>query len=153
MRVFLVRHGIAQDHNPAGDFERKLTLKGKENLIMNFNQMKNLKIINIDKTKVISSPLIRAIETADILVEELGLKNYSKEKFVALGSLKDLYLYLKDLNSDDTVIVVGHEPSLSNWIYKITEKEVKVRKGSIHELNIDPENKKGKYLGEIFTKN
>src|SRR5256885_9784491 len=68
MLLYLLRHGIAEDHGSrASDEERELTDEGKEKTRAAMNAVRKMKLFEPDL--VISSPLIRAKQTAEIAME------------------------------------------------------------------------------------
>lgn len=75
MIVWLVRHAIAEDlgnhADPEADSQRRLTGKGRK-------QFKSLAAVlsrmNETPNLIISSPLVRAVQTAELLRTELGLR-------------------------------------------------------------------------------
>lgn len=74
--IYFVRHGESEA-NVVGLFagqkeDSVLTEKGREQALMTAQEIK--KIHNIDK--IISSPLKRALETAQIIAKELGISSY-----------------------------------------------------------------------------
>lgn len=111
MEVYLVRHGIAEDHSTSGrDFDRKLTETGKQkaNLVAKAFQRR---IETVDG--LFHSPLIRAAETAKIFssyypIEPQILKGLQPEDHpeAAIREIRALGL--------DRLILVGHEPNLSH---------------------------------------
>ena len=69
MQVIFIRHATAEREDAAGDEGRKLTKEGTQ-------QCKHLavalKAMQMDVRKVLTSPLLRAAETAAIIAHELG---------------------------------------------------------------------------------
>lgn len=73
MEVYILRHGKAEEHtqNNASDAKRKLTETGKKELECIAKAMKNLEI---EVDEIISSPLVRAKQTAEIVLKHLKNK-------------------------------------------------------------------------------
>jgi phosphohistidine phosphatase len=118
MRLYLVRHGVAVDRNDPDspkDTERPLTPKG-----MKRTQAAALGLVALDVKPevVLTSPWLRAVQTAEILCEVLG---FSENKIIRMDALKgtsnptDLFRELAKLKAKD-VICVGHEPHLHQTI-------------------------------------
>ena len=115
MQLVIVRHGIAVDRTEGlRDAERPLTPKGRS---------RTQKIALWLKARwqcwdaVLSSPLVRAHQTADIL-QEAGLVS-EVELFDALapgGSFHDLEEWWNSRTSLETVAIVGHQPDLGDWV-------------------------------------
>ena len=74
MNLYILRHGIAVEHGAAGyekDSERPLTGKGERKVWMIAEAMEAMKI-SFDL--ILSSPLVRARQTAEIVAEALKAK-------------------------------------------------------------------------------
>ena len=114
MRVVLFRHGPAGEADPArwpNDALRPLSEEGRER-----TRRAAQGIAEIEKkiVRVISSPLLRARESAQLLNEALEL-----EARVALldplapgGTTGKLLESLPDVLEDEALALVGHEPDL-----------------------------------------
>ena len=114
MQVFLIRHAHATDETLAlGDPVRPLTTQGR-------NQARQLgeklRWYDCGITHVWSSPLVRAVQTAELIVAGLG-HDVTVDIAPALapdGSQRDLVAALGALPSDASVMLVGHEPGMSH---------------------------------------
>ena len=113
--LYILRHGIAVDRGSAGfsdDSKRPLTPEGKKKMK---EIMTGLVNAGLDLDWIVSSPLVRARETAEIVADELGTRA-PLDLCDALrpgGSPEDLIAYLAKQASRKRVMVVGHEPDLS----------------------------------------
>ncbi len=111
MRVYLVRHGIAEPHAVSGDADRALTPKGKVRIA---EEAKGLRKLKVNPEVVLTSPTRRALETATIIAEELGGIKLEQLSELAEGfsgptevlAALDRYENLKE------IVLVGHQPSL-----------------------------------------
>ena len=114
--IYLMRHGIAADREPGGsadDAKRPLTPEGKLKLR---SVAKGLKRLGVEWDWVITSPLKRAIETADVMVEELGAaapRDLCEALMPADGSAHKVFSFLAQHPERRCVLLVGHHPSLS----------------------------------------
>lgn len=114
--IYLMRHGIAADRDPSGssdDAKRPLTIEGKLKLRA---IAKGLKRLEAEWDWVVSSPLKRAVETADVIVEELGCaapRDLSEALIPGGGSSERVISFLSQHPERSRVLLVGHEPSLS----------------------------------------
>ncbi|MBI2892189.1 MAG: phosphohistidine phosphatase SixA [Deltaproteobacteria bacterium] len=112
MRVLLVRHGIAIDEEPGlGDEERYLTPEGR---------VKTRKVaellagrgVGIDR--ILTSPLVRATQTAEIVAREVGCEDVRVTLALVPGAtLSSVDAALAAGKSSGTLALVGHEPSMS----------------------------------------
>ena len=114
MRLWLVRHAVAVERIPNGleDADRKLTPKGRRH----FKALARLLAASGNVPDlIITSPLVRAVQTTEILRHEAGLKkkHVRVEKFASPGmDARRLVRALRNLEAE-TVAVVGHEPDMS----------------------------------------
>lgn len=137
--LYLLRHGIAVPHGTLGisDLERPLTDKGEQRM----KQIgRGLVALGLKLDRVIASPLVRAYRTAEIVAQELGLI-HTLEVSTALGadsSAEAIRDWLRE-RSEPRLMIVGHNPSLSDLIGLLTLGEVgklpvELKKGGIAAL-------------------
>ncbi len=113
--LYIMRHDIAVDRGSAGfsdDTKRPLTPEGKKKMK---EIMEGLVRLGFDVDWIVTSPLVRAAETADIVADELGGR-VARDDSDALepgGSPEALISFLAKQPSRKRVLVVGHEPDLS----------------------------------------
>ena len=67
MILYLVRHGIAENSAPGGDPDRRLTQQGTFRTAM---VAKGLKRLGIELDRIVSSPYVRARQTAEIIAKK-----------------------------------------------------------------------------------
>jgi phosphohistidine phosphatase len=114
MHLVLFRHGIAQDReDPASppEAERRLTPKG---IRRTRQAARGLRALGVDPSHVLSSPLVRARETADLALEALGLRGVEVREAEALlpdAPPGDLLRALEGLDAA-SVLCTGHAPHL-----------------------------------------
>jgi phosphohistidine phosphatase len=114
MEIYLMRHGIAVTADPTNatsDEERPLTSKGMKRTRKAVSGLMRLEP-SIDK--LLSSPLLRARQTTDIVAEALRLSE-SIEEIPELAPKGDLGKFLDRLPSYKEctgVLAVGHQPGL-----------------------------------------
>ena len=114
MRVVLLRHGPAGKRDPerwADDDARPLTPRGIARTQL---ACRGLIRLERDLSRILTSPLTRAAETAQILAET-SEDRAKPETFDALApghSFRTVLDRLSKLPPDETVALVGHEPDL-----------------------------------------
>lgn len=116
MTFYVVRHAIAEDAPPGGDdAERRLTAEGRRKMR---GVVRGLRIIGVEPDVILTSPLARAAETADILIG--GLRSAPEPRTLeALApdtSPEDTLKALRQFGRSQQVMVVGHEPNLSSLL-------------------------------------
>lgn len=112
MNLYLIRHSIAENISlNKKDFDRELTEEGKF-VIQKASEAWKYYVGKVDV--VLTSPLTRAIQTADIISSNLqGVPNVIKDNNLGTGSrTSDLIDLLNSLKYKN-VVVVGHQPDLS----------------------------------------
>ncbi|MEB3310522.1 MAG: phosphohistidine phosphatase SixA [Snowella sp.] len=117
MDIYLIRHGIAADKEDyANDRDRPLIPKGEEKTQ---RVAQRLKAMGIEFELMLTSPFVRAKQTAQILFN-VGLAA-SLEDYEPLSHGGDLRDFLQDWETSRYVqlkgalALVGHEPDLSQW--------------------------------------
>lgn len=112
MNLYLIRHSIAENISiDKKDFDRELTSEGKSVIAKTSQAWKNY----IDQLDIVlSSPLTRAVQTAEIISSNLQTnQNLIKDNNLGTGSrTSDLIELLNSLEYEN-VAVVGHQPDLS----------------------------------------
>lgn len=148
MRLVFIRHGEAVEIGEAPgrrDSERALTERGRRRLRAGLPRLAGY--LAERRLQIWSSPLLRAVQTADILRECLVAARGSdpddlrtiRYNFIATGDESALLRELKALPTDETdqtVVVVGHEPTLSLWAERLGGLPVVMRKGSVAEIRL-----------------
>lgn len=115
MLVYLVRHGIAEDHAATGsDAERKLVPEGKEKTKVMMKALSKMKYPAPDI--VVSSPLTRAEQTAQLALEYFATDAEYKisETLIPMADVLNTVGLIESLKQDYGVaMLVGHEPHMS----------------------------------------
>jgi phosphohistidine phosphatase len=113
MRIYLLRHGIAEDGIGKPDSERALTIEGKKKL---HEVMKTLKSAEVKPTLVISSPYRRAQETAQIAIADLGYQGLleTSHSLTPDSSPREAWAEVRLKKTEQEVLLVGHEPLFSS---------------------------------------
>jgi phosphohistidine phosphatase len=123
--LWLLRHGDAADGTP--DAERPLTDKGKEQARAAGSALHALGI-KIDAC--LTSPRVRAMETAQIACEPLGVEPQLEPKLS--GGPFDAEALAAGLG--DEVLLVGHDPDFSMAVHDLTGAQVRMKKGGLAGL-------------------
>ncbi len=116
MRLYLFRHATAAPHgSSAQDASRPLTKEGHEEAL---GVARGLKRLDLGITLVLTSPLVRARETAQHAAILLGTKVELRELDALQPEIEPRHtsLALRPFAGHERVLCVGHEPHLSAWI-------------------------------------
>src|SRR5438128_2128037 len=123
MELYVLRHAIALSAAEAGvsqDAERPLSEEGIDKMKKIAGAMKR---IGVEVDLVLSSPYVRAKDTAMLAHDRMG-KESCLEFTPALASGEDPKHILTELKQrfqkTRSIMIVGHEPDLSNLIGRIT---------------------------------
>jgi phosphohistidine phosphatase len=114
MKLYLMRHGIALDRIGGAvqnDFQRPLTEEGRTEATA---VALALKRFGVGADVVVSSPLVRAKQTAEIISDVFAVKHALEitEALAPGGGASDLYKVLRKLVPFQEAFLVGHEPDI-----------------------------------------
>ncbi|MFN3345392.1 MAG: phosphohistidine phosphatase SixA [Chloroherpetonaceae bacterium] len=123
MKLYIFRHGEAEEIGKNGVFrdeERRLTEKGRQDAqkVGAYLKSKNHRL-----KLLLHSPLMRAVQTAEILASELGCEKKSVEE---LSTDFGVRTYLEVLNKHkevETLGIVAHQPTLTKLISTLISGE------------------------------
>jgi phosphohistidine phosphatase len=137
VQVFLVRHAEAVDETlTLRDPHRHLTPHGRRQARELGNR---LRWHDCEPTHVWSSPLVRAVQTAELLTCTLETE-IPVEVVPALapdGSVRELVAMVRELPTQAHVVLVGHEPSLSAIGALLLDERDFEALGKAHAARID----------------
>ena len=116
IRLIVVRHGDAEQETGIPDDSRRITKKGKKQLKRTANFIDKM---NYNIESIASSPLIRSRESAEVIVDELGLdlKIDMSDSLKPDSDVASTIAFIKQLKNN--TIIVGHNPNLSLLLNKI----------------------------------
>jgi phosphohistidine phosphatase len=143
MNLYLVRHAIAFQPDPASwpdDRDRPLTPQGEKKFR---RAVRGLEALVPGVDVVLSSPLVRAWRTAEILRKTAGWPEPSRFDPLEPGTAPaDVVDALQPHASAESVALVGHEPSLHELLsYLLTgdpgNVKVTMKKGGVACLSVD----------------
>ncbi|HEY4257359.1 MAG TPA: phosphohistidine phosphatase SixA [Candidatus Udaeobacter sp.] len=143
MELYFLRHGEADwpDWNKSDD-ERPLTKRGKKQMR---EVAKFLDRLNVRPNLVVTSPLPRAAQTAEIAADYLKAK-LRKDELLAPGfGMSELRTVLKRHHAK-ALMLVGHEPDFTTVISGLTGASLKLSKAGVALLDVNPEFEEGKLL-------
>ena len=113
MDCVLFRHGIAVEREEweGSDDDRPLTDRGSKRVSQ---VASGFMWLEVHPTYIFSSPLVRALETADILQASLSIPSAVKrvEELLPDANPERLVSLFRDLPPESCVLCVGHEPHL-----------------------------------------
>lgn len=143
MKLYILRHGEAVEHGDPRykkDADRPLTPRGRKRTRQLANALRQM---GIEFDLILSSPLVRARQTAEIVAHRLALQNRLEftDHLTPDGSYRELIAALAQVRpAPQSVLLVGHEPHLSGLISLLTTGgaglAVTLKKGGLCRLEI-----------------
>jgi phosphohistidine phosphatase len=140
MKLVFVRHAAAVDRTAEiSEESRYLTPEGR----VFFRKTARTMLKNgVEPALILTSPLLRAVQTADILAESLSycgplvVRSDLKPGF----GMQELARLLDEYHSAEELVLVGHEPDLSTLIAFLLQLPglFGLKKGAAVKLKIDP---------------
>jgi len=142
MIVYLIRHAIAVPHGTRGvaEDDRYLTEEGIEKMK---KAAAGLRALSVRPELILTSPLVRARQTADILKETLDqeIPIEFADALSPSGNRKALYDILRQQAKLGSIILVGHQPSLGEIAGEIAwgsaDSYVELKKGGACCLEVE----------------
>lgn len=130
MNIYLLRHAEAEPRAPGcSDEERELTGKGREQAE---RAAAWLRAHEVEVDALLSSPLIRAVQTAQPVAEALGKAVVTDYRLAGMrlsaGDLQDL---AREYQVAGSMLLVGHEPDMGDLIRELTKGQVEVKKATL----------------------
>ncbi|HEY0392014.1 MAG TPA: histidine phosphatase family protein [Solirubrobacterales bacterium] len=120
--IYLLRHGDAEEGN-GNDSARRLTLKGERQAKA---AGRALAALSEKPDACLTSPKVRAADTARLACEALGLEPETREEL--RGGAFDSAILVAGRGD---ALLVGHEPDFSNEVARLTGAKAKLRKGGL----------------------
>ena len=124
---------------PTQDMGRALTAAGRKEIA---EVVEALDRLDVDVTRIVTSPLRRAKETAAIAAKVLKKEDVLEvwEELKPESRTRELYTRLSKLRVDSTVLIVGHEPYLSGMIGELVagsdQSRIVLKKAGIAKVEV-----------------
>lgn len=143
IRVYLVRHGIAADPLPGQpDESRPLTAKGRKRFRRGARVVAELEE---EVDHLFSSPLVRAVQTAEILARALKRDEVGILEELRTGAPVPelLAAVARRVRNGEGVALVGHDPQMSRLVVALARLghvqagQLELDKGAIVRIDVD----------------
>lgn len=115
--LLLVRHAKALDAHPAGDFARPLTPKGRAAFAAHAARLARKHAL----THIISSPLVRAVQTAELLAQAFEVGAVEIDVGLSPGPDAAARLLACLAAATPGTALVGHNPGLEEALAQLRE--------------------------------
>lgn len=133
MILYFLRHAHAEDGADKPDELRALNAKGLAQVASTAALLKRL---DLDLNFIFTSPRLRATQTADAVAEALGLKPQIRDELNFGFNVPRLSTLLADIGPNAAVILVGHEPTMSQTIQALTGARVEMKKCGLARIDV-----------------
>ena len=143
MNLYIVRHAIAVQRGTPGyedDSQRPLTDAGRKRMKKIVNGLSEL---GVELDAIVTSPYVRARDTAMILAKEFEMKDrvFLSDSLIPPGNFETLINEIREKYDVENLALVGHEPMLSSLISWFTTgntaMKVVLRKGGVAYLSTE----------------
>src|ERR1044071_8918439 len=138
MELYFIRHALAEPLGKNNEFteeKRALTDEGRARMR---EIAKGLKRLGIELDLILASPLVRAVETAEIVAAGLGLSKKDTRQTAGLapgGSVDELFAEIKSHQEVESIALVGHQPDLGTLASRIIscgdQGAIQLKKGGV----------------------
>ena len=133
LRLVLLRHEVPEDPklnedgSPAPDSRRELTSEGIANMAASAPGL--VQALNNDITLILTSPYIRARQTAELLLKAVSQSDDSKlvDSDLLLPGVQLDALEAELKNHTGTVVLIGHEPDMSHILEYFASPAAKIQ--------------------------
>jgi len=139
MDIWLLRHAAAEDRASSGrDEDRELTAEGAKRARA---VARGLAVLKPEIGLVLTSPYQRARQTAEPVVEELGLeKSFRESPALEPGRRPEEILEEVEAEKHDGILLVGHQPHLGVLLGRLVtgEKgvEIPLKKAAVARVEL-----------------
>jgi phosphohistidine phosphatase len=127
-QLWFLRHGEAEPHGARPDPERRLTPRGEE---QSRAAGRALAALELNFQLVVTSPRVRALDTARLACEVLGVE-FVVDEALSSGFDVDAAIELAHAAGEDKrVLFVGHNPDFVEIVGDLTGAHIELKKGGI----------------------
>ena len=142
-QLWLLRHGEAEPHDARPDADRRLTERGEEQSRV---AGQALAALGIPFQLVVSSPRVRALDTARLACESLGHERVVIDDSLSSDfALEDALDLAAGAGDDKRVLLVGHNPDFEQVVHDLTGAAVDLKKGGVAGVRMTG-NRRGELL-------
>lgn len=135
MDLYLIRHAHAVDGDGLRDDDRPLSAQGRKQALDVGAALARQKV---RLARIVTSPLVRAVETAELVAVSLGYDG-GLDVHDALrpdGSWKHLLREVLEGGGAEPLALVGHEPTIGHYLSKLLQqKGLSMGKGTVVRLD------------------
>ncbi len=140
VEIYILRHAVAVPHEESSSEEdRPLTEEGVRKM---FREARGISKVVPSFETILTSPLVRAKETAEIVAQALAIEDRLEicKELIPGASLENLFSTLANYKHEKRVLLVGHEPQLSlvaSSLLGCREPMIVFKKGSLCRIDAE----------------
>ena len=140
MQLYLLRHGIAEDGRPGkNDASRELTAEGRRKLR---EILRVAAHADVKPALILSSPLIRAVQTAELAAEVLHCNHeiLRTKALIPNSPVEAVWDEIRAHRDQTELMLVGHEPlfgQLAAYLLGAPELRLDFKKGAIVRIDFE----------------
>jgi phosphohistidine phosphatase len=127
-QLWFLRHGEAEPHDARPDPERRLTDRGA---LQSRMAGRALSALDLEIHAVFTSPKVRALDTARLACEALGLAPIVHEPLADGFDRDEALALVAAVEGDQRILVVGHNPTFEQVVHDLTGARAELRKGAV----------------------
>ena len=142
-QLWFLRHGEAEPHDARPDVARRLTQRGE---VQSQTAGRALAALEITFQLVLTSPRIRALDTARLACEGLGNDFVIDDALSSDFALADALELAAAAGKDKRVLFVGHDPDFTQVVHDLTGARVDMKKGGAAGVRMQ-----GSQRGELIV--
>ena len=137
MELIFIRHAKAEERREGlVDIDRHLTDKGKEKYAKLLPELEE-KLGPLKERNFVSGQVrLTEHKKLPLAADKLKLEEPRIHEFIYTGEIEKFLEALKTVQDDATLLVFGHEPTLSEWVYEFTGESRRMRKGSMVSMEV-----------------
>ncbi|HEX8121355.1 MAG TPA: histidine phosphatase family protein [Solirubrobacteraceae bacterium] len=133
-QLWFLRHGEAEPHEDGPDDDRVLTDRGREQSLAAGSALASLEITF---QLAFTSPKVRAVETAELACDHLGIEPIVHEPLRQGFDADEALALLHAAGDDRRVLLVGHEPDFSQVVHDLTGARIDLKKGGVAGVRVE----------------
>lgn len=140
MEIYVLRHGIAEDRASSGrDEDRSLTAEGRRRLK---DVLRLAADAGVKPTLIVTSPYVRAVETARIAAETLGYRGdlLRTDSLIPDSHPRTVWDEIRTHRDAESILVAGHEPLLSQVAATLLGSPslaIEMKKGALLRIDVE----------------
>jgi phosphohistidine phosphatase len=158
--IYIIRHAAAAelDNEIVEESFRYLTIHGRNHCRIVAQRLKDMKV-KFDV--VLSSPIVRAVQTAEVFASVLKYEGEIKTAIELIGgnSYSRFLQMLKRYSHEKSIGVFGHAPDVNNFCVSLLKRQdlknvtINFKNSSVCKVNYDPDIEEGHFEWFLNSEN